>query len=181
MFLISGMYAIYFKNMDLFISNIFCNDLFSIVIKFLYSFFYIVWVFFRIGGLIVFKFVFLSIKDHVERPYSKYWWYCLYDTHTYHVFSVPQLYTNSITLKISMVYRRHSGVQCRLKAIPNQSNVKARQVFIVLIFRKFVFQVLKRAFQGNLHTSQCYFWIWLFFAKLWLLTNDIEAMEIIYI
>lgn len=96
----------------------------------------------------------MSIKDHVERLYSKYWWYGLYDTHVYHVFSVPQLYTNYITLKISMVYRRHSGVQWKLKAIPHQSNVKARQVYIVFIFRKFVFQVLKKAFQGNLHTSQ---------------------------
>lgn len=133
------MYAIYFKNMDLFISNIFCNDLFSIVIKFLYSFLYC-FSFFSDWGIDCFLICFLSIKDHVKRLYSKYWWYGLYDTHAYNVFSVPQLYTNSITLKISMVYRRHSGIQCRLKAIPNQSNVKARQVFIVLIFRRFFFK-----------------------------------------
>lgn len=48
-----------------------------------------------------------------------------------------------------MVYSRHSGVQCRLKTIPTQSNVKARKVFIVLIFMRFVFQVLKKHFKEN--------------------------------
>lgn len=43
-----------------------------------------------------------------------------------------------------MVYRRHSGVQDRLKAIPNQSNVKAMKVCIVLIIRRFVLQVQKK-------------------------------------
>lgn len=46
-----------------------------------------------------------------------------------------------------MVYRRHSGVQDRLKAIPNQSNVKAMKVCIVLIIRRFVFQVQKIHFK----------------------------------
>lgn len=60
-----------------------------------------------------------------------------------------------------MVYRRHSGVQDRLKAIPNQSNVKAMKVCIVLIIRRFVFQVQKNTFQGKIHTynrnAMCYF------------------------
>lgn len=51
-----------------------------------------------------------------------------------------------------MVYRRHSGVQDRLKAIPNQYNVKAMKVCIVLIIRRFVFQVQKNTFQGKIHT-----------------------------
>lgn len=51
-----------------------------------------------------------------------------------------------------MVYRRNSGVQGRLKAISNQSNVKAMKVCIVLIIRRFVFQVQKNTFQGKIHT-----------------------------
>lgn len=76
----------------------------------------------------------------------------VYMIYVYYVFSVQQLYTNSKALKISMVYRRHSGVQDRLKAIPNQSNVKAMKVCIVLIIRRFVFQVQKNTFQGKIHT-----------------------------
>lgn len=85
----------------------------------------------------------------------------VYMIYVYYVFSVQQLYTNSKALKISMVYRRHSGVQDRLKAIPNQSNVKAMKVCIVLIIRRFVFQVQKNTFQGKIHTynrnAMCYF------------------------
>lgn len=106
-----------------------------------------------------------------KRLYSWYCWHGVYDLqiYVYYVFSVLKLYTNSKALKISMVYRRHSGVQDRLKAIPNQSNVKAMKVCIVLIIRRFVFQVQKNTFQGKIHTynrnAMCYFWTWLSFTK----------------